>query len=185
VGRLTRAGIVVVVLGAGCRERAQVVQSETAVRELVHRLETQAEQVTGLRFKRPVAVRLRTREQVRAYIVHKFDQDLPPRELAGAEAAYRLFGLIPDSMNLRQTILDLLTEQVAGYYDPDSTALFIPTDQGDPTKVRQVASQSWCTRFRINTCRSIRSSISTGRTTGGRRPRRYSRARRPSIRSRS
>jgi hypothetical protein len=72
--------------------------------------------------------------------VHKFDQDLPPRELAGAEAAYRLFGLIPDSMNLRQTILDLLTEQVAGYYDPDSTALFIPTDQGDPTKVRQVAS---------------------------------------------
>jgi len=140
VGRLTRVGIVVVVLGGGCRERAQVVQSETAVRELVHRLETQAEQVTGLRFKHPVAVRLRTRDQVRAYIVHKFDQDLPPRELAGAESAYRLFGLIPDSLDLRQTIVDLLSEQVAGYYDPDSTALFIPIDQGDATKVRQVAS---------------------------------------------
>jgi hypothetical protein len=140
VGRLTRAAVVVVVVLSGCRERARVVESDAAVRDLVHRLETQAEHVTGLRFKRPVAVRLRTRDQVRAYIVHKFDQDLPPRELAGAQAAYRLFGLVPDSLDLRQTFIDLLTEQVAGYYDPDSAALFIPLDQSDATKVRQIAS---------------------------------------------
>jgi hypothetical protein len=142
VGRLSFAVIVVLAAGGGggCRERAKAMESEAAVRELVRRLGTQAEHVTGLRFKRPVAVRLRTRDQVRAYIIHKFDQDLPPRELAGAEAAYKLFGLIPDSLDLRHTIVDLLTEQVAGYYDPDSAALFIPTDQGDPAKVRLVAS---------------------------------------------
>jgi hypothetical protein len=142
VGRLSLAVIVVLAAGGGggCRERAKAMESEAAVRELVRRLGTQAERVTGLRFKRPVAVRLRTRDQVRAYIIHKFDQDLPPRELAGAEAAYKLFGLIPDSLDLRHTIVDLLTEQVAGYYDPDSAALFIPTDQGDPAKVRLVAS---------------------------------------------
>lgn len=144
MGRLSFAAIVVLAAGGwaggGCRERAKAMESEAAVRDLVRRLGTQAEQVTGLRFKHPVAVRLRTRDQVRAYIVHKFDQDLPPQELAGAEAAYKLFGLIPDSLDLRRTIVDLLTEQVAGYYDPDSSALFIPTDQGDPAKVRLVAS---------------------------------------------
>lgn len=140
MGRLTLAGIAILVVGGGCRERAKVVESEAATRALVRRLEAQAEQSTGLHFKRPVAVRLRTRAQVRSYIVHKFDQDLPPPQLAGAQAAYRLFGLIPDSLDLRRTIVDLLTEQVAGYYDPDSSALFIPTDQEDPAQVRLVAS---------------------------------------------
>jgi hypothetical protein len=110
----------------GCRERVRAAQSETAVRDLVRQLRTQAERVTGLQFKRDVAVLLRSRAQVREYVVHKFDEDLPPADLAGAEAAYKLFGLVPDSLDLRRTMIDLLTEQVAGYYDPDSTALFIP-----------------------------------------------------------
>lgn len=140
MGRLTSAAAALLIAAGGCRERAKVVESETATRDLVRRLAVQASAVTGLRFKHPVAVRLRTREQVRAYIVHKFDQDLPPPELTGVQAAYRLFGLIPDSLDLRRTYVDLLTEQVAGYYDPDSAALFIPTDQGDPAQVRLVAS---------------------------------------------
>ena len=126
--------------GLGCRERVRAAQSETAVRDLVRQLRTQAERVTGLQFKHDVTVLLRSREQVRDYVVHKFDEDLPPGDLAGAEAAYKLFGLVPDSLDLRQTMVDLLTEQVAGYYDPDSSALFIPTDLDDPYRVRLVAS---------------------------------------------
>src|SRR5437667_383372 len=84
------------------------------------------------------AVRVRrTRAQVRDYVVHKFDQDLPPAELAGVQAAYRLFGLLPDSVDLRRTMIDLLTEQVAGYYDPDSSALYVPVDI-DPAQARIV-----------------------------------------------
>src|SRR5438132_816169 len=86
------------------------------------------ERATRLRFRqRPVVLR-RSRAQVRDYVIHKFDDDLPPAELEGAQAAYRLFGLIPDSLDLRRTMIDLLTEQVAGYFDPDSNALYIPTD---------------------------------------------------------
>lgn len=139
-----RFGLVVAVLAAGggsaCRERAKVMQHEASVRDLVRQLRAQAESVTGLRFKRDVAVLQRSRAQVRDYIIHKFDEDLPPGDLAGAEAAYKLFGLIPDSLDLRALMVDLLTEQVAGYYDPDSSALFIPTDLDDPFRVRLVAS---------------------------------------------
>ncbi len=124
----------------GCRERAKLMQHEASVRDLVRRLRAQAESVTGLRFKRDVAVLQRSRTQVRDYIIHKFDEDVPPADLTGAEAAYKLFGLIPDSVSLRAVMVDLLTEQVAGYYDPDSAALFIPTDLDDPFRVRLVAS---------------------------------------------
>jgi hypothetical protein len=40
------------------------------------------------------------------------------------QAAYRLLHLIPDSLDLKTLILDLYAEQVAGYYDPDSTLLY-------------------------------------------------------------
>lgn len=140
MGRLTLALAGVVVVGGGCRERAQAVQSDASLRDLVQRLEAQTERITGLQFKHPVVVRLRTRVQVRDYVTRKFDEDLPPAELTGAESAYKLFGLIPDTLDLRHTMIALLTEQVAGYYDPDSGALFIPSDLNDRFRVRMVVS---------------------------------------------
>ena len=141
MGRLTL--LVVVCIGGGgwaCRDRARAVQSAAALLDLVRQLENQAEQITGLRFKHAIDVRLRTRDQVRDYVTHKFDEDLPPAELAGAEAAYKLFGLIADSLDLRRTMIALLTEQVAGFYDPDSNALFITNDQSERSQVRMVVS---------------------------------------------
>jgi hypothetical protein len=141
MGRLTL--LAALALGGGgwaCRERAKAVQSEGALLDLVHQLETQAERITGLQFKHQVAVRLRTRAQLRDYVTHKFDQDLPPPELAGVQAAYKLFGFIPDSLDLRRTMIALLTEQVAGYYDPDSGALFVPNDLSDRFQIRTVAA---------------------------------------------
>jgi len=123
-------------VGAGCRQRAEAVQDEVRLRELVRQRMPAIEKITGLKFKRTPAVAQRTREQVRDYIVHKLDSDLPPAEFAGAEAAYKLFGLIPDSLDLRARLVALLNEQVAGYYDPDSATLFIPAGLVDSFTLR-------------------------------------------------
>jgi hypothetical protein len=144
VGRLIQlSGLVVAVLGlgagSGCRERAQAVQGEADLKDLVQRMMPRVAQATGLTFKREPVVLRRSRTQVRDYVIHKFDEDLPPAELAGSQSALRLFGLIPDSLELRPTMIDLLTEQIAGYYDPDSNALYIPADIG-PTQLRIVVS---------------------------------------------
>src|SRR3989442_21698 len=84
------------------------------------------EQVTGLKFKRDPAVAPRSRNQVRDYIVHKFDEDLPPEELAGLQAALRRFGFLPDSIDLRESFADVLTEQIGGYFDPHSNTPVMP-----------------------------------------------------------
>ena len=139
--RLTRlvGGVALLTSVVACRERAQAIQSEAELKDMVHHMMPIVAQTTGLPFKREPLVLRRTRTQVRDYLMHKIDQDLPPAELAGLQSALRLFGLIPDTLELRRTLIDVLTEQVAGYYDPDSNALYIPEDV-EPLQLRVVVS---------------------------------------------
>ena len=132
-------GVFVVMLSLGCRERAQAVQGEAELKDVVHHMMPMVAQTTGLGFKREPLVLRRTRDQVRDYLIHKIDEDLPPAELAGLQSALRLFGLIPDTLQLRPTMINVLTEQIAGYYDPDSNALYIPADI-EPYQLRIVVS---------------------------------------------
>ncbi|MGH7531399.1 MAG: hypothetical protein ACREMN_13520 [Gemmatimonadales bacterium] len=111
-----------------CRERAQAVQSEAALREMVRGMMPIVAEASRLSFRREPVVLRRSRDQVRDYVTHKFDQELPAAELEGVQAALRLFGLVPDTLELRPTLIDLLTEQIAGFYEPDSGALYVAGD---------------------------------------------------------
>jgi len=128
VGRVNIAALAALVVVAACSERAREVRQESALRELVQQRIPGVERATGLRFKETPKVGRRTRDQVRDYIVRKLDVEMPPSEMSAIESAYKLFGFIPDSVNLRAAILKLLGEQIAGYYDPDSTMLFVVAD---------------------------------------------------------
>ncbi|HEX6104278.1 MAG TPA: hypothetical protein VFZ26_01760 [Gemmatimonadales bacterium] len=121
--RRVAALVLAAVLG-GCRGQGRGADPEQALAALVDSLRPAVEQATGLTFRSPPRSALRSRDQVRSYLVLKLDEELPPERLRGIETAYRLFGLLPDTLGLRALLLDLYTEQVAGYYDPDSAMLF-------------------------------------------------------------
>ena len=53
------------------------------------------ERVTGLTFKTPPRLEMRSRAQVRDFLVGKFNESTPAAQLRGEEMAYKLFGLIP------------------------------------------------------------------------------------------
>lgn len=118
-----------------CGER-QVVETAT-VEAHVRRLVPAVENAAGLEFKHPPVVAVRSRDQVRSYILAKLDEQLPPQELDGLTSAYRLFGMIPDTLELRSFLVDLYTEQVAGYFDPDSNMLYAVAG-ADPTQMGMV-----------------------------------------------
>ncbi len=94
------------------------------------------EKAVGVPFKTPPKFAVLTREQVRDFLLKKFDEETPAAELAGQEAAYKAFGFIPDSVDLRKFLVDLLTEQIIGYYDPGSKQLYIV--QGAPADLAGV-----------------------------------------------
>lgn len=106
-----------------CDSRRQNSESPHARR--VAQAIPQIEKATGLKFKTPPKLEMRSRAQVREFLLRKFDEATPAQQLRNEEVGYKLFGLIPDTMDLRRFLLDLLTEQIVGYYDPGTKVLYV------------------------------------------------------------
>lgn len=104
---------------------------------LVDSLRPSVERAVGLPFKSPPRSEMVTRDQVRSYILARLDREFPPARREGMQAAYRLFGLLPDTLDLERLLLDLYTEQVAGYYDPETSTLYGVVG-GDRTQLRLI-----------------------------------------------
>jgi hypothetical protein len=122
-----RLPILVLLLLAGaasCRGQSRTAAEDAELARLVDSLRGPVERASKLTFRTPPRSALRSPEQVRAYLIAKLDEELPPARMRGLETAYRMFGLLPDTLPLRGLLLDLYAEQVAGYYDPDSATLF-------------------------------------------------------------
>lgn len=121
----------------GCRGTAPVRGHSPDLSRLVDSLRPVVERVAGLRFTGPTRSALKTRDEVRVFLLAKLEQDFPAARQEGVEAVYRLLGLIPDSLDLKRLLLELYTEQVAGFYDPDSATLYGVLG-ADPTALRFV-----------------------------------------------
>lgn len=116
----------VLLLAVGCRgDKPRTVSLEQhELDSLVVALMPAVAAATGLEFRETPRAGIRTRDEVRAYLLVKLEEELPAERLEGLVAAYRLMGLIPDSLDVGQMFVDLYTEQVAGFYEPDSSMLF-------------------------------------------------------------
>ena len=121
--RLARLGAAALVAVAAC-SRGKDVGSGPYAREVADAI-PRIEHATGLKFKTPPRLEVRTREQVRDFLLKQFDEATPAAQLAGEEQAYKLLGLIPDTMNLRAFFLRVLSEQIVGYYDPKAKTLYV------------------------------------------------------------
>lgn len=95
------------------------------------------EHAVGLTFKRPPRVEVRTKAEVRTFLEQQFATTRAAKAIAGTEAAYKLLGMIPDTMNLAAEMKGLLAEQIVGFYDPKTKVLYI-RDSANSTEVGQV-----------------------------------------------
>jgi len=114
----------VLLFAAGCRHDPRG-SSGQLYADLVARDVPLIETAVGVPFKHPPKLEIRTREQVRAFVLAQLEDSATQRDLAGKEAAYKVLGLIPDTMNVRRLFVDLLTEQILGYYDPKTKVLYV------------------------------------------------------------
>jgi len=128
------AGAVALLASAACGTDAQqasslVTSSDRELGALASALLPDLARRSGLDLKEPVRLEMRSRAQLVTYLEHKLDEELSAEEARSTVASYALLGLVPDTLDLRALLLGLYTEQVAGFYEPDSTALFILDDQ--------------------------------------------------------
>lgn len=133
---LRRTGLVLLTAFglAACGTRAQetpllVRSSDPDLAAMANKLLPDLAKRAGMELKEPVRIEKRSREELVRYLRAKLDEELPPAEARARVSAYAHLGLVPDTLDLRAVLLDLYTEQVAGFYEPDSTALFVLDDQ--------------------------------------------------------
>ncbi|HKJ01774.1 MAG TPA: DUF6782 family putative metallopeptidase, partial [Longimicrobiales bacterium] len=120
--------------GGDAQEPSPFVRSsDPALVELASAILPDLARRSGLELKEPVRIEVRSRTALEHYLRHKLDEQLPEEEAQVTVASYALLGLVPDTLDLRAVLLGLYSEQVAGFYDPDSTALFIMDDQPETT----------------------------------------------------
>lgn len=94
------------------------------------------EKAVGLPFKTPPKIEVRTKEQVRAFVLKQLTDSANVREIAGQSAAYKLLGMIPDTLDLPRLLTRLLDEQIVGFYDPATKVLYVV--QGSPKESAQL-----------------------------------------------
>ena len=85
----------------------------------------QMSQITGLDLRSPLKKSLRSREEIRAHVIQEMNEDKNAAErYAGARSA-EAFGLLPKGFDLDSFMIDLLTEQIAGLYDPKTHEFYV------------------------------------------------------------
>lgn len=121
MGRLAAVATCTLLVAAACQNGDGAARYAKTVAEAVPRIE----QSVGLKFKTPPKLEERSKEEVYNFLRRELADSAVQKELAGRQAAYRILGVISDSLELRKLMLDLLTEQVVGYYDPRTKVLYV------------------------------------------------------------
>ena len=66
-----------------------------------------------------------SRNEIEDMIIKNLDAETTPSEMHAAEVLLRVFGLAPKDFAYRSFLIKLLTEQVAGYYDPKAQQFYL------------------------------------------------------------
>jgi len=114
---------------AGVEESALVTSSDPQLARIAARILPDLAARSGMELREPVRVERRSRAELERYLEFKIDEEFPEGRAELVSEAYALLGLVPVDLDLRRTLKALYLEQVAGFYEPDSTTLFVLDDQ--------------------------------------------------------
>ncbi len=86
---------------------------------------SQMSQILDLPIKEPLKKSLRSKQEIREYLIREEKEDRTDAERFADSKALEAFGLIPRNFPLDSFMLDILTDQVAGLYDPKAKEFYI------------------------------------------------------------
>jgi hypothetical protein len=102
--------------------------ADDAVAQLLARADAIAKEVSrirGLPLRRPIPNEVVDRDELRRRLLETAAEEKTKADTAAEGLALARWGMIPPSTDYEALLIDLLTEQLAGYYDPDTKRLTI------------------------------------------------------------
>src|SRR3954468_10227079 len=110
------------------RPDAPLATPPDALAKLLARTDAVAREVArvrGLPLRKAIPNEVVDRDELRRRLVAMAAEDKTRAETAGEGLALARWGMIPLATDYETLLVDLLTEQIAGYYDPDTKKLTI------------------------------------------------------------
>jgi hypothetical protein len=111
-------------------------------------------EISGFAEEHPVPYGRMTKRQLRSFLSKRIKKTLRPEEMYADELSLKMFGLVPQNFNLRQSTIDLLTEQAAAFYDYDEKKLFLlegtPVDEETTTLAHELSHALADQHFDLN-----------------------------------
>ena len=80
---------------------------------------------TGLRLHHNIKRKFTSRDEVARFVSDRFSEDEQAQRLKRSEVVLKRFGLIPRNFHLEPFMLELLKEQVAGYYNSKDKTVYL------------------------------------------------------------
>lgn len=102
-----------------------------SVEEQGKKLQPRVEELRGLKFDHPVTVAVQDRDTLRKKLLADFEKELPRDKAVRYQKALQKYGFVKPGVDLWQTIVDLLSEQIAGFYDPETKELYLIAGSAD------------------------------------------------------
>jgi hypothetical protein len=91
-------------------------------------IERQVTEIRGLEFKEPISYQVLNRKQIKETMAGKMAEVFSEKEFRQMADAMAAVGLLPPKYPLREKYIDLLSEQVAAFYDQHQHKLFMYED---------------------------------------------------------
>lgn len=109
-------------------ETHKIAEHEKSVKELEElsdKIGADVARMRALPFKDPVRKGIQSRGELREYLLKLMSVKQPKERFDAISRAYAILGLLPPGIDLQKMVLDILQQQVAGFYDPEAKALFL------------------------------------------------------------
>ncbi|HEY0481340.1 MAG TPA: hypothetical protein VGD37_27680 [Kofleriaceae bacterium] len=122
------------VLGAPFGLGTRAAADPDALAALLRRTDAVAREVArvrGLPLKQSIPNEVVDRDELRVRLLKMAAEDKTAAETAAEGFALERWGMIPPGTDYEALLVDLLTDQIAGYYDPDTKKLTISRSAGD------------------------------------------------------
>ncbi len=110
---------------------------EASVFQEVQEIVAKLSEITKLSALRRVRYDTLSREGLREFLIRRIPEVTRPAEIRAEELTLKKFGLVPQDFDLKQSTVDLMTEQAAAFYDDKRKKLFLLEGSSGP--LQQVA----------------------------------------------
>ena len=100
------------------RSEKNTIITTVEVEKMTTEVLQQVSEIRGLKLLQPVKSGAKSRAEIEQMVVKNFDEETTSAELDAEYKTLLAFGLAPKGFKYREFLIKLLTEQIAGFYDP-------------------------------------------------------------------